>query len=120
MKLSFSVISYSALWRQETLLQQELQSTREELSKKEQGLRSMIGKVSTISSKNICSQDHQTSSFFYFTASFSKGLCKQWLSCITFSELQDSDIISIKLKVKVIQSLIDFRRGDNLKYKDLQ
>ena len=65
MKLSFSVISYSALWRQETLLQQELQSTREELSKKEQGLRSMIGKVSTISSKNICSQDHQTSSFFF-------------------------------------------------------
>lgn len=35
----------SVLWRQETLLQQELQSTREELSKKEQGLRSMIGKV---------------------------------------------------------------------------
>lgn len=39
----------SVLWRQETLLQQELQSTREELSKKEQGLRSMIGKVSCYS-----------------------------------------------------------------------
>lgn len=35
----------NVLWRQETLLQQELQSTREELSKKEQGLRSMIGKA---------------------------------------------------------------------------
>lgn len=47
--MSFFSSFTSVLWRQETLLQQELQSTREELSKKEQGLRSMIGKVSCYS-----------------------------------------------------------------------
>lgn len=47
--MSFFFPFTSVLWRQETLLQQELQSTREELSKKEQGLRSMIGKVSCYS-----------------------------------------------------------------------
>lgn len=47
--MSFFSPFTSVLWRQETLLQQELQSTREELSKKEQGLRSMIGKVSCYS-----------------------------------------------------------------------
>jgi hypothetical protein len=36
---------FSALWRQENILQQEINTTREELSKKEQGLRSMTGKV---------------------------------------------------------------------------
>ncbi|KAK3095501.1 hypothetical protein FSP39_015420 [Pinctada imbricata] len=35
----------NALWREENNLQQQLQTTREELSKKEQGLRSMIGKA---------------------------------------------------------------------------
>ena len=35
----------SALWRQENVLQQELAATKEELSKKEQALRSMTGKV---------------------------------------------------------------------------
>ncbi|KAK6174533.1 hypothetical protein SNE40_017790 [Patella caerulea] len=34
----------SSLWRQENALQQTLQTTREELSKKEQGLRSLTGK----------------------------------------------------------------------------
>ncbi|XP_050395923.1 structural maintenance of chromosomes protein 3 [Patella vulgata] len=34
----------SSLWRQENALQQTLQATREELSKKEQGLRSLTGK----------------------------------------------------------------------------
>ena len=38
-------IHFSALWRQENVLQQELAATREELSKKEQALRSMTGKV---------------------------------------------------------------------------
>lgn len=35
----------SALWRQENVLQQELAATKEELSKKEQALRSMTGKA---------------------------------------------------------------------------
>ena len=43
--LNFSIYYFSALWRQENILQQEINTTREELSKKEQGLRSMTGKV---------------------------------------------------------------------------
>lgn len=37
--------SLSSLWRQENILQQELQSAREDLNKKEQALRSITGKV---------------------------------------------------------------------------
>ena len=39
------LIFYSALWREENALQQTLVSLRDELTKKEQGLRSMTGKV---------------------------------------------------------------------------
>lgn len=38
----------SALWREENKLQQDLASVRDELSKKEQALRSMTGKVNMI------------------------------------------------------------------------
>lgn len=36
---------FSMLWRTENALQQQLNAVREELSKKEQGLRSLTGKV---------------------------------------------------------------------------
>jgi hypothetical protein len=38
-------VSCSVLWRQENSKQQEISSHREELSRKEQALRSMTGKV---------------------------------------------------------------------------
>ena len=39
------ILCHSELWRQENAMQQNLAMLKEELSKKDQGLRSMTGKV---------------------------------------------------------------------------
>lgn len=44
----YIVLYHSELWRQENAMQQNLAMLKEELSKKDQGLRSMTGKVSNL------------------------------------------------------------------------
>ena len=44
---------FSVLWRQENAMQQAIASTREEVSKKEQALRSITGKVSVVTAARV-------------------------------------------------------------------
>jgi hypothetical protein len=53
----------STLWRTESSLQQTLNAAREELQKKEQGLRSLTGKVSNDIMAAIVAYEVQNNSF---------------------------------------------------------